>query len=110
MGFLGRPQDAPWRDGVYLTTCYSTFDSDIIESKLRAENIPCIKNYRGASNFMEITLGYDSTQAIEIFVPEQELERAKEAIKSIPIEDDYEEAVEGDEDGEGIDDDSEDKE
>ena len=53
MGVLDRPKkDAPWRNGVYLTTAKTSFEADIIASKLEAEGIPCVKNYRGASNFM----------------------------------------------------------
>ena len=91
MGFLDRNKEEKWRDGVYLCSVQNSFEADIIESKLRAENIPCVKNYRGASNFMEIAMGSNTTQDIEIYVPEECLEAAKEAIVPVPIEDDFEE-------------------
>lgn len=78
-----------WRNGVYLCTAATSFEADMIESKLRAEGIPCVKNYRGASNFMEIALGSNTTQAIEIYVPESTLDKARETLIPVPIEDDY---------------------
>jgi len=78
-----------WRYGVYLTTVNNSLEADILESKLRAEDIPCLKKYKGASNFMEIVLGSNTTQAIEIYVPESTLEKAKEVIVPVPIEDDF---------------------
>ena len=91
MGFLDRNKDDKWRNGVYLCDAHTSFEADIIESKLRAEGIPCVKNCRGASNFMEIALGSNTIQEIQIYVPEEMLEAAKEAIIPVPIEDDFEE-------------------
>lgn len=92
MGLFDRPdRETPWRDGVYLTTAGSTLEADILESKLAAEGIPCIKNYRGAANFMEVAIGTNTLQDIEIYVPADTLERAKEVIVPVPIEDDFEE-------------------
>lgn len=81
-----------WGSGVYLCTCNSSFEADIISSKLSAEKIPCVKKYTGASNFMEIAMGSNTTQEIEIYVPEGALEDAKEIIIPVPIEDDYRES------------------
>ena len=91
MGLMDRDKNEKWRDGVFLCEAKSSFEADIIESKLRAEDSPCVKNYRGASNFMEIALGSNVTQNIEIYVPEQCLDAAREAIVPVPIEDDFEE-------------------
>lgn len=74
---LDRNKDDKWRNGVYLCDAHTSFEADIIESKLRAEGIPCVKNYRGASNFMEIALGSNTIQEIQIYVPEEMLEAAK---------------------------------
>lgn len=87
----------PWRDGVYLTSVKSTFEADILESKLRAENIPSIRRYEGAGNFIEISFGFQNAYPIEIYVPESALEAAREAIDTVPIDDDFEEAGEDDE-------------
>lgn len=79
-----------WGSGVYLCTCNSSFEADMLASKLAAENIPCVKKYIGASNFMEIALGSNITQEIELYVPEETLSVAKETIIPVPIEDDFE--------------------
>ena len=50
-----------WGSGVYLCTCSSSFEVDMLVSKLAAEKIPCVKKYLGASNFMEIALGSNTT-------------------------------------------------
>lgn len=78
-----------WRNGVYLTTVESSFDAEILESKLRGEGIPCLKKYKGASNFMEIALGANSTQPIELYVPAETLEDAQAIIIPIPLEEDF---------------------
>lgn len=84
----------PWRNGVYLTTADSTLQAGILESKLAAENIPCLKRYEGASNFLEIYMGVSTVFPVEIYVPEDMLEKAKEVIKPVPIDDDFEEVSE----------------
>lgn len=86
-----KKHEGAWRNGVYLTTAGSSFEADILESKLRAEGIPSEKRYAGASNFLEISMGFQNAYPIEIYVPEQELERAQEAIVPVPIDDDFEE-------------------
>lgn len=80
-----------WRNGVYLCTAKSGLEADIFESKLKAEGIPCIKKFKGASNLMEIALGVNTTQPIELYVPQETMEAAKEAILPVPIGDDFEE-------------------
>ncbi len=101
--FFGRNKNKehePWRDGVYLTTVQTTFEADIIESKLSGEGIPCIRRYEGGGNYLEIVFGQQNVFPIEIYVPEEALERAKEAIVSVPIDDDFEEAGESEADEE----------
>ncbi|MCI5898469.1 MAG: DUF2007 domain-containing protein [Firmicutes bacterium] len=84
----GVKEKTEWRNGVYLTTCESSLQADILESKLRAEGIPCQKKYRGTSNAMEIIMGSSVGGAIELYVPEETLEDAKNIIVAIPILDD----------------------
>lgn len=93
--------DEEWRGGVFLTAAGSSFEADILESKLRAENIPVIRRYEGASNYLEITLGFNSVYPIGLYVPEELLEKAKETIRPVPIEDDYIEAQENESADEG---------
>lgn len=81
-----------WRGGVYLTTAQNSLQADILESKLRGEGIPAIRNYRGASNAMEIIMGSNTSYPIDIYVPEDTLEDAKNIIIAIPIlSDEFEE-------------------
>ena len=80
-----------WREGVYLTTVYTNMEAEIVESKLRSEGIPSIKRYNGASNFIEIFAGTNTTQDVDIYVPEQELEEALIIIEPMPIDEDFEE-------------------
>lgn len=96
---ISRESKEPWRDGVYLTTASSSFEADMLISKLDAEGIPAMKRYIGASNFLEITMGMSSAYPVEIYVPESALEKAKEAIKPVPIDDDFVEAEDDGNDG-----------
>ena len=80
-------KEKEWRGGVYLCTAKTSFEADILESKLKAESIPCVKNYRGASNFLEIAMGSNTTFPIEIFVPKESLEDARNVIVAVPLED-----------------------
>ncbi|MEL7657156.1 MAG: DUF2007 domain-containing protein [Bacillota bacterium] len=77
-----------WRDGVYLCTAKDSFEADILESKLRSEGIPSIKKFKGASNFLEIFMGSNSAFPIDIYVPAETLEDAKNIIIAVPIEND----------------------
>lgn len=81
---------------MYLTTVQTSFEADIVESKLRAEGIPSIRRYEGGGNYLEIVFGQQSVYPIEIYVPEHALEAAREVMVPVPIEDDYEEAGETD--------------
>jgi len=75
-----------WRGGLYLCTAKTSFEADILESKLRSEGIPCVKKYRGASNFLEIAMGSNTTFPIDIYVPERTLEDARNIIVAIPLD------------------------
>lgn len=85
--FKKRDKDKEWRDGVYLCTVYDTIEADILESKLLSENIPCIRNYEGAGNYAEIVLGRNFATGIEIYVPSDALEDAKNIIVPVDLED-----------------------
>lgn len=84
MMFEKKEQKA-WRDGVYLCTAKDSLESDILESKLKSEGIPSIKKYKGASNFLEIFMGSSSAFPIDLYVPEESLEDAKNIIVAVPI-------------------------
>lgn len=74
-----------WRDGVYLCTAKDSFEADILESKLRSEGIPSIKKFKGAGNFLEIFMGSNSAFPIDLYVPQETLEDAKNIIVAIPL-------------------------
>ncbi|MBR0596809.1 putative signal transducing protein [Sinanaerobacter chloroacetimidivorans] len=74
-----------WRDGVYLCTAKNSFEADLLESKLLSEGIPCVKKFKGAGNFLEIFMGSNSAFPIDLFVPEEALEDAKNVIVAVPI-------------------------
>lgn len=74
-----------WRGGVYLCTTKDSFEADILESKLRSEGIPSVKKFKGASNFLEIFMGSNTAFPIDIYVPEEALQDAKNIIVAVPI-------------------------
>lgn len=82
---IGVKERETWRDGVYLCTAKNSMEAEILESKLRSEGIPCVKKYKGASNFLEVFMGSNSAFPIEIFVPEQALEDSKNIILAVPL-------------------------
>lgn len=82
---FGKNVKKNWRGGVYLTTVKNSMEADILESKLRGEGIPVLRNYKGASNAMEIIMGSNSAFPIDLYVPEDALEDAKNIIIAIPI-------------------------
>ena len=79
-------KDGEWRGGVYLCTAANSFEADIFESKLRGENIPCLKKYKGASNALEIIMGSSSTYPIDIYVPEKMLDDARNIVVAVPLD------------------------
>ncbi len=78
-----------WRNGVFLCHTESSFHADLLESKLRSEGIPCVKKYIGASNFIEIAMGNNTSFNIDLYVPEDRLEDAKNIIVPVAIDDDF---------------------
>jgi hypothetical protein len=80
-----KKEQKEWRSGVYLCTAKDSFEADLLESKLRSEGIPSIKKFKGASNFLEIFMGSSSAFPIDIYVPEETLEDAKNIIVAVPI-------------------------
>ena len=83
---LKRRKAEKWRDSVYLCTVYDSFQADIFESKLRSEGIPCQRNYQGAGNYLEICFGTNTTQGIDLYVPEECLEAAKNIIVPVDLD------------------------
>ena len=87
MGIFDYDKNKEWREGVYLCSVKSGFQADLIESKLRSEGIPCIRRYKGSSNYMEIIFGRDFANEIDLYVPEQMLEDARNVIVPVDLDD-----------------------
>ena len=79
-------QNYRWRDGVYLCTVTDSFQADLLESKLRAEGIPSERKYVGSSSYLEIVFGNNVAGEIELYVPEQCLEDAKNIIVPVDLD------------------------
>lgn len=86
LGKKDNRENKEWRDGVYLCTAGNSFEADLFESKLRGEGIPCIRKFRGASNAMEIFMGQSLAFPIDIYVPSETLEDAKNIIIAFPLD------------------------
>jgi hypothetical protein len=69
-----------WRDGTFLVTVNNSMEADILESKLKAEGIPVMRRYEGFANAAEIIMGSNSAFQIDLYVPEDALEDAKNII------------------------------
>ncbi|WP_206458965.1 putative signal transducing protein [Anaerovorax sp. IOR16] len=82
-----RKEKKAWRNGVYLATAKNSLEADILESKLRSEGIPMEKKYQGASNALEIIMGNNVSFPIDLYVPEECLEDAKNIIVPVNITD-----------------------
>lgn len=85
--FGKKEKKASWRDGVYLCTAADNLQADILESKLRGEGIPCIRRYEGAGNYVEIFTGINTVNGIDLYVPEDKLEDAKNVIVPVDLDD-----------------------
>lgn len=90
---LGKKTKEEWRDGVFLCTAANSFEADIFESKLRGEGIPCIRKFKGASNAMEIFMGQSLAFPIDIYVPQEALEDARNIVVAFPLEEDSNEDI-----------------
>lgn len=80
----------PWRGGVFLCRTENSLQADILESKLRSEGIPCVKKYLGGSNVIEVLMGRNDAFPIDLYVPEEFLEDAKNVIVPVELDEDFE--------------------
>lgn len=76
-------QKEHWRDGTFLVTVNNSIEADILESKLKAEGIPVMRRYEGFANAAEIIMGSNTAFQLDLYVPEDALEDAKNII--IPL-------------------------
>lgn len=66
---------------VLLTTVDNSIQADLIESLLKAYNIPVYKRYKESGAFMEVYMGM-SRSGVDIFVPSKLKQKALEIISS----------------------------
>jgi len=98
MGFFDYDRTKEWRDGVYLCSVKGAMTMEIIEAKLRSEGIPSERRYKGFSNCMEILLGQDFLDYVDLYVPADCLEDARNlVIPEEPAEYEWPEGLEPDE-------------
>ncbi len=76
-----------WRGGVYLCTAEDNLEADLLESKLRSEEIVCIRRYEGGGNYVESVMGINSARGIDLYVAEEHLEDAANIIVPIDLDD-----------------------
>lgn len=74
---------------VLLFSNLNTIEAEIIISKLKSYGIPVLKKSKGSGDLMEIYTGVN-LYGIDIYVPTQMLDLAKELIKPINEEDNLE--------------------
>ncbi len=67
-----------------LTTVGNTFEADNMAALLSTEGIPILKKHRGTGGYLEIYMG-TSMYGIDIYVPLECLDQAKEIITATPI-------------------------
>lgn len=75
-----------WRGGVYLCTAEDNLEADILESKLRGEEIGCIRRYEGAGNYVEIFTGISTVSGIDLYVAPDKLEDAENIIVPVDLD------------------------
>ena len=76
-----RKKSNPFKNAALLLTANDTTEADIIESKLNAFGIPSIRRHRGTGAYLTIIFG-KSNFGVDIYVPEDRLNEAKDIIES----------------------------
>ena len=62
-------------------------EADLLESKLRSEEITCIRRYEGGGNYVEIFMGINSARGIDLYVAPDHLTDAVNIIVPIDLDD-----------------------
>lgn len=85
--FVKGAEGKQWRGGMYLCTVYDSREAEILESKLRSEGIPSLRRSEGIGNITEIVAGINAWVEMEIYVPEDKLEDARNIIVPVDLDD-----------------------
>ena len=66
-------------------TTYDSFEADKVVALLESEGIPSYKREYGAGQYLSIILGTNTTQAIDIIIPEKSMDRAIQILENAGI-------------------------
>jgi hypothetical protein len=84
--------DYHYDEGEFLTTASDDFEADLLTSLLVSEGIHVIQKHEGVTQYLKVYMG-SSNFGVDIRVPKQQLEKAKEILKSCPVEYEYEDEI-----------------
>ncbi|MBQ9305652.1 DUF2007 domain-containing protein [Butyrivibrio sp.] len=68
-----------------IYTTYDSFEADKVIALFKSEGIPSYKREHGAGQYLSIILGTNTTQAIEIVIPESSEEKARQLLETSGI-------------------------
>ena len=72
-------------DDYSIYTTYDSFEADKVVALLKSEGIPSYKREHGAGQYLSIILGTNTTQAIDIIIPEKPMDRAIQILENVGI-------------------------
>lgn len=73
------PEDTP----VFLVSSADGFEADILAAKLEAFGVPVMKRHKETGDYLKIYMGA-SPFGIDLYVPSQQLEKARDILENIP--------------------------
>ena len=72
-------------DDYSIYTTYDSFEADKVVALLKSEGIPSYKREHGAGQYLSIILSTNTTQAIDIIIPEKSMDRAIQILENAGI-------------------------
>ena len=72
-------------DDYSIYTTYDSFEADKVIALLKSEGIPSYKREHGAGQYLSIILGTNTTQVIDIIIPEKSMDRAMQILENAGI-------------------------
>ena len=79
------PEHDEHEEWVFLINVADGVEADLVEGFIKSGNIPVLRNYKGAGDYLKIYMGM-SHLGVDLLVPLSRLEEAKEMIASKPVE------------------------
>lgn len=68
-------------DTVFLATAGDSIEADMLEARLRENDIPVLRRYRESGDYLNVIMG-KTTFGIDLYVPQDRLEEAKGLIET----------------------------